>query len=98
MEIRWYVGEVVPGGAAGRGVVVLSRAFPGVVIACRGQVRVTADACRAWGERLVANPTLRLENATRLILTHNGPNARCAADYFVGDAGPVEVNAALRCP
>jgi len=97
MEIRWYVNEVVSL-AAEPDVVVESREYPGVEIACQGEVRLTADACEAWGVEMLADPTLPPDDVTRLVLTANAGNARCAADFYVAEDRPPVVTAAVVCP
>jgi len=99
MEIRWYVGEVAsPGPAADPDVVVDSLEYPGVEIACESEVRLTADACRAWGEELLADPTVPPDGVIRLVLTANAGNARCGADFYVAEDRPPAVTAAVVCP
>lgn len=71
-------------------------AFPGVVIACKGEVVLPGNDCRAWGERLLAGMPDAHE-AARLVLTFNGGNRRCAADFFAGD-GRLLATAAAVCP
>lgn len=74
-------------------VVVESQLRPGVEIACQGAVRLTPDACRAWGDELLADP-IAPGAVTRLVLTANAGNARCAADFYAGESEP----AAVVCP
>ena len=99
MEIRWYVNEVVSPRAAFPEpyVVVESREFPGVEIACQGEVRLAGDACQAWGEELLADPALPA-GVRRVVLTANAGNARCAADFYVADDRPAVMTAAVVCP
>lgn len=99
MEIRWFVGEVVAQGpAAGANVVVESGAFPGVEIACRGELYLEADACRDWGDALLTDPALARDGVTLLVLTANAGDARCAADFYTADDRPAAVTAAIACP
>lgn len=99
MEIRWFVSSVAAQGpAAGANVVVESREFPGVEIACRGEVYLEADECRAWGEELLAGRPPAADGVTLLLLTANAGDARCAADFHVAPDGPVAVSAAVPCP
>mgnify|MGYP000300618392 FL=1 len=79
-------------------VVVESQVHPGIEIVCRGEVQLTADGCRAWGDELLAAPALAPGGTTRLILTANSGNARCAADFYVNEGRPAAVTAAVRCP
>lgn len=78
-------------------VVVESQLRPGVEIACQGEVRLTADACRTWGDELLADP-IAPEDVTRLVLSANAGNARCAADFYAGEGRSVAVTAAVVCP
>jgi len=99
MDIRWYVSSVVAQGpAAGANVVVESGAFPGVEIACRGELSLEADACRDWGDALLTDPALPPEGVTLLVLTANAGDARCAADFYTADDRPAAVTAAVVCP
>lgn len=99
MEIRWYVsGVVAQGPAAGADVIVESGAFPGVEIACRGELSLEAEACRAWGDGLLADSTLAPDGVMLLVLTANAGDARCAADFYVADDQPAAVTAAVVCP
>lgn len=77
--------------------VVESQLRPGVEIACQGEVRLTPDACRAWGDELLGSP-IAPGAVTRLVLTTNAGNARCAADFYAGEGEPVAVTAAVVCP
>ena len=58
-------------------VVVESRVRPGVAIVCRGETRLTAAACRAWGDATLSDP-IAPGGVTRLVLTANARDARCA--------------------
>lgn len=78
-------------------VVVDSRLRPGVEIACQGEVRLTPDACRIWGDELLAGP-IAPGGVTRLVLTANAGNARCAADFYAGEGRRAAVTAAVACP
>jgi hypothetical protein len=99
MDIRWYLSSVVAQGpAAGANVVVESERFPGVEIACRGEVYLEADACRSWGDELLAGRPPAAEAVTLLVLTANAGNARCAADFYVDPERPPRATAAVVCP
>lgn len=99
MEIRWFVSSVVAvGPSVGANVIVESREFPGVEIACRGELYLEAEPCRAWGEELLADSTLPPDGVTLLVLTANVGDARCAADFYVADDRPAAVSAAVPCP
>jgi len=99
MQIRWSVSEVVAQGpAAGANVVVESEQFPGVEIACRGEVYLEADACRSWGDELLGSRPPAADGVTLLVLTANAGNARCAADFYVAQEGPAAATAAVVCP
>lgn len=99
MEIRWYVGGVeAQGPTAGANVIVESGDFPGVEIACRGELSLDAEACRGWGDELLADSTLPPEGVTLLVLTANAGDARCAADFYVAEDRPYAVTAAVVCP
>ena len=99
MEVRWYVSAVsAQGPAAGANVVVESGVSPGVEIACRGEVYLEAEACRVWGDELLADPTPPVEGVTLLLLTANAGDARCAADFYVAPDQPPAMTAAVVCP
>lgn len=99
MDIRWYVSSVVAQGpAAGANVVVESREFRGVEIACRGEMYLEAEDCRAWGDELLAGRPPAAEGVTLLLLTANMGDARCAADFYLAPDGPVAVSTAVPCP
>lgn len=99
MDIRWYVSSVVAQGpAAGANVVIESERFPGVEIACRGEVDMDADACRSWGDELLAGRPLAADGVTLVVLTANAGDARCAADFYVAADEPYAATAAARCP
>ena len=73
------------------------RAAPGIVIECRGQVATPAAECQAWGEKLIAGMPDVAGRVARVVLTHNGGNARCAGDLY--DAGgALLTTAAVICP
>ena len=99
MDIRWYVSSVVAQGpAAGANVVIESERFPGVAIACQGEMYLAAESCRAWGDELLADSALAPEGVTLLVLTANMGGARCAADFHVAEDGPPAATAAVICP
>lgn len=99
MEIRWFVSSVAAQGpAAGANVVVGSDEFPGIEIACRGELFLGAEECRAWGEELLGSRPPAADDVTLLLLTANVGDARCAADFYVAPDGPVAVSAAVPCP
>lgn len=99
MEVRWYVSAVsAQGPAAGANVVVESAAFPGVEIACRGEVYMEADACVDWGDAVLTDPALAHDGVTLLVLTANAGDARCAADFYVAPDQPPAMTAAVVCP
>ncbi|MDQ3691653.1 MAG: hypothetical protein M3406_16810 [Chloroflexota bacterium] len=99
MEVRWYVSSVVAvGPTAGANVIVESEQFPGVEIACRGEVYLEADACRSWGDELLGSRPPAADGVTLLVLTANAGNARCAADFHVAQEGPPAATAAVVCP
>lgn len=99
MEISWYVNEVVsPSAATLEPYVVLeSRDYPGVEIACQGGLRLTSDACQSWGEELLAGRAIPT-GISRVVLTANAGNARCAADFYVADDRPRRGDRGRRLP
>lgn len=99
MDIRWYVSAVsAQGPAAGANVLVEPGEFPGVEIACRGEVYLEAGACRAWGDELLADSAAAPEGTRILVLTANAGDARCAVDFYVAEDGPPAASAAVVCP
>lgn len=99
MDVRWFVSSVAAQGpAAGANVVIESARLPGVEIACRGELSLEADACRNWGDELLAGRPPAAEGVTVLVLTANAGDGRCAADFYVAADGPVAVTASVPCP
>lgn len=99
MDIRWYVSSVAAQGpAAGANVVIDSEQVPGAEIACRGEVYLEADACRSWGDELLAGRPPAAEGVTLLVLTANAGDARCAADFYIASDRSATVTAAVPCP
>jgi len=77
--------------------VVSSAAFPNTTIECQGEVVLAGDPCREWGEKLLAGAPEVAQSTTRLLLTVQGGNARCDAEYFdVG--GRLLAHEATVCP
>lgn len=76
---------------------IRSGSFPDVVIECRAEITIGEDVCRGWGENMLRRTPDRAAATRRLILTHRGGNARCAAD-FLSASGTLLETAAAVCP
>jgi hypothetical protein len=76
---------------------IRSASFPGTVIECRAEIVIDMDTCRGWGEKLLRGTPDLAAGTYRLVLTHRGDTARCAADFF-GSSGALLGSAAAVCP
>lgn len=76
---------------------VKSELRPGVEIVCQGEVHLAPDGCRTWGDELLVG-AIAPDGVTRLVLTANNGNTRCAADLYADEGRPAVVTAAVVCP
>jgi len=76
--------------------VVSSAAFPNTTIECQGEVVLAGGPCRDWGEKLLAGSPVA-QSTVRLLLTVQGGNSRCDAEFF-GVDGRLLAHEATVCP
>jgi hypothetical protein len=85
------------------GVEAASTVDPEVTIQCRGSASASVDACREWGDAVLADgppsTTFELEDVVRVRLDRPLVGDECRAEYFLGRY-PDEVAwaASVACP
>ena len=78
-------------------IVIDSEFRPGVTITCTGDLRISSQTCRAWGDDILAGP-IPPQDVTEMTLTVRGRDSRCSADFYTGAGHRVEATAAIPCP
>lgn len=96
------VGSLILAVVAGCGpitdeVVIDSERRPGVTITCTGDLRISSEMCREWGDDILTGP-LPPRGVTEVKLTVPGGDSRCSADFYTGPGRRVEATAAIPCP